>query len=144
MSVGLELSDGSYENLIPVSPNPTLSENVQQIEGIQKPSAAFLVATVTPPLKPPPKTYHIWAQMWFMEDTSTPLTYRVFKLPALVQTHDFSYLFFRLHLQGLEDLPGSCFAQNKPFLLLFQFSLFWFTASAEKPTVEVQKNLFMR
>lgn len=98
---------------------PTLSEDVKQMEGLQKSSAAFLVATVTPPLKPPPKVYHIWAQTWFMEDISTPLTYRAFKLPASVQTYDFSYLFFQLYLRGLEDSPGSCFDQDKSALLLF-------------------------
>lgn len=71
-----------------------------------------------------PKRYN-WAHTQLVADTSSSLTYRLFKLFALVWACEFSCLFSSLCPKGLEDSPRSCFAQNKPIILLFPFGLIW-------------------
>lgn len=101
--------------------HPALSEKSPTKKGAKGPHSVFLVAVATPPLKlpeadPPPKTYPTWAHIQLMEEMSSPLAYRVFKLPALVQSCDFSCFFCFKH-QGVALL--------KVNLSFYIFNLAW-------------------
>ena len=72
------------ESPVPLSPNPTLSENLQQRKVTKKPSSAFLVTVAAPPeVASSPRTLLKWsvfghtqAQTQLVGDISSPLPYR--------------------------------------------------------------------
>lgn len=106
-----------------LSPNPAFSENLQKGKGAKKPGSAFLVAATVPPLKLSaahlkPAAFDLsWAQTQTVKDTPSRLTYRVYKLSALVR------LFLRPDF-WTGGLTWELLCSNKPILLLFQFGLF--------------------
>lgn len=112
------------ESSIPVSPNPNLSENLQQRKGTKKPSSIFGgCGSSSPEGASSPRPHlkwsafgHTWAQTQRVRDTSSALAYTVYKLPVLVQVCNFP----QSRSLRLEDLSGSSFAQIN---LFFYFSV---------------------
>lgn len=95
------------ESLMPVSPNPALSDNLCRKGRHQKPISEFLVARAAPSLQlpvaqalpkylPKPSSFcpYLKAQAQLVADMTLPLVYRLCKLPALVRL----CAFFGLHL----------------------------------------------
>ena len=109
-SWSLQLTLSCLRNPIPFSPNPNHSENLQIKRRHQKPSPTILaakavsspeVASRPSPCLKHPAFGHTWAQIQFVADTSSLLTYSLYNLPAFVQMGGFSSLHlwdWRTHL----------------------------------------------
>lgn len=93
----------------PPTPNPKLSENLQQrhqnaqfcIFGGYDSSSPKAASSPNPHLQHS-VFYHPWAQIQLVEDTPSPITHRLCKFPALVQVQDF----FGLDLWDWRTRPG--------------------------------------
>lgn len=85
-----------------LSPNPAVSENLQQKKEDRKHSSTFLETTAASSpaaTSKQPKSHlsipafdHTWAQMQLVADMSSPLDYNLYHLPFLVQLCGFSGL----------------------------------------------------